>query len=70
MPIVKEEIQQAINDLKGHSINNYHTLLARYAKEMDILLKDAGGLESNLPLTSEYFKIRNKYQYVIGRFKS
>lgn len=69
MPNIKEEIIQVKKDLEGFNINNYQTLLTRYAKEMEEIVKTAGGQVSDLGLNSEYWKIRNKYQFVVDKFK-
>ena len=57
-----------LTDLQHFNKGNYTELLQAYSAKMQSILEANGGLESNVPLNSDYYKIRNKYQFVVSKF--
>ncbi len=65
---VKKSVEDAKKDAAGYNKGNFRMLLKIYQLKVDAINKQYNGIESDIPYDSEYFILKNKYQYVLNLF--
>jgi hypothetical protein len=65
---VKKSVEDAKKDMEKYDRTNFKMLLKVYQREIDSILNEFGGVESDIPYDHEYFFLKNKYQYVLNHF--
>ena len=64
---VSASVMEADRMIAGLNKNTYRVKLKMISEEMTKILNEAGQ-ESNLPLSSRYFVLRNIYQHIDAHF--